>query len=485
MRRQKIAGFRALMMGAATFFLSTSGHALPPEDAVPSPPPADLAVHPVPTLVTVRETLPNGLRVVICKNSRVPLVTAALGIPAGQSMTDSKSATMEDIVETLINQRSKKYDNKEFAAASKKIGGSVSFSARKDYAIVQGDAIASKTSDLLGLMAERVLRPKFDPKIMEAYVSQLKGRAEMIAEALKAGVIDEKFDTQGRLMRAIYGKHPYAFTEVNDETAKNLTVDTVLDFYEKYYRPNGSLLLVVGDVDPVQTLSQIKASSFATWKRITPPVQKTIINPSYELFNRVFVANREKSVSAKVSLGNAIPKGISERDMSAIEVANAIIGGKIDSRLFNVIREKLGYAYSVSSSVSLDELASTFTIRVESRTSVTGKAIKRILAEVKEFQDKPATAEELSAAKNYLGGKFLKSLSAQSTLASELFELEYFNHSANWLTGYRDRINAVTLEDVQRAAKKYLLPGRAAIVVQGDEGKLSEELAEIGTIQTD
>ena len=91
----------------------------------------------------------------------------------------------------------------------------------------------------------------------------------------------------------------------------------------------------------------------------------------------------------------------------------------------------------------------------------------------------------MSAAKNYLGGKFLKSLSAQSTLASELFELEYFNHSASWLTGYRDRINAVTLEDVQRAAKKYLLPGRAAIVVQGDEGKLSEELAEIGTIQTD
>ncbi len=480
MNRAKIHLHRALSLG---LLMCLPGVMVRAEERAKSTPPSDLPVRPIPVLTTVRETLPNGLRIVICKNSRVPLVTATLGIPAGQSETNSKMATMEDIVQTLIEQGSKKYDEKQFAGAVKKIGGSVTFAAEKDYAKVQGDAVASKTPELLALMAEKVLRPKFDPRIMEAYLSQLKRRAEIFARALDEGVIDDKFDARARLMKVIYGSHPYAFTEVNLETAHNLSPDTVLDFYEKHYRPNGSLLLIVGDVNPAETMAQIKTSLLGTWKRVSPPAVKPIQNPSYELFNRVFLLNRPKAVQSKVSIGNAIPKDIPAKDAMAIEVANAVIGGKIDSRLFNVIREKLGYAYDVHSSVSLDSLAGTFNIGVESRTSVTGKAIKRILKEVEDLQNKPISAEELQGAKNYLGGKLLKSLTHQSTLASELFEMEYFHRPADWLTGYRERLNSVTIDDVQRAAKKYLLPGRAAIVVQGDAGKLSEELAEIGTME--
>ena len=452
-------------------------------DADNSKPPADLPVRTLAAPVMVRETLANGLRVVICKSSRVPLVTATLGIPAGQNATTSKSETMEDIVATLISQGSKKYDPKKFAGEIKKIGGTISFAAEKDYAVVQGNAVATKTPEMLGLMAEKVLHPKFDPRIMEAYLKQIRERAEMIAKAIEAGVIDEKFNPNARLMKLIYGKHPYAYTEVNLETAHNLSPDTVLDFYQQHYRPNGSLLLIVGDVDPAETIQQIKASAFGTWKKVTPPTIKPIQNPSYELFTRLFIINRPKSVSSKIQIGNAIPKDISPRDTVAVEVANAILGGKLDSRLFNVIREKYGYAYSINTALSMDSLAGTFFVFLESRTSVTAKAIKQILKEVETLQNTPITPEELEGAKNFLGGKFLKSLASQGSLASELFEMEYFNRPADWLTGYRDRVNAVTIEDVQRAAKKYLLPGRAAIVVQGDANRLTEDLAEIGTIE--
>jgi predicted Zn-dependent peptidase len=164
-------------------------------------------------------------------------------------------------------------------------------------------------------------------------------------------------------------------------------------------------------------------------------------------------------------------------------VANSILGAGTGSRLFLNIRERKGYAYDVYSSVGALRLAGTFYGGAETRTEVTARAIQEMLAEFARLREVKVGPRELQGAKNYLNGLFSLSLSTQGGVAERLMQTRMLDLSSDYLEAYRTRIEAVTAEQVQEAARKYILSDRPSIVVVGDASKLAKDLRTIGPVQ--
>jgi predicted Zn-dependent peptidase len=191
------------------------------------------------------------------------------------------------------------------------------------------------------------------------------------------------------------------------------------------------------------------------------------------------LVNRPGSEQADFRIGGLAAKR-SDSDYFPLLVANAILGAGTGSRLFLNIRELKGYAYDVYSSVSALREAGTFFGGAQTRTEATGLAIKDMVAEFDRLGMVKVQPEELQNAKNYLNGLFSLSLSTQGGVAERIMQTYMFDLGRDDLAAYRSRIEAVTAEQVQEAARKYIANGHRAIVVVGDAGKLESILRGIG-----
>jgi predicted Zn-dependent peptidase len=151
--------------------------------------------------------------------------------------------------------------------------------------------------------------------------------------------------------------------------------------------------------------------------------------------------------------------------------------------LFLGIRERKGYAYDVSSSISAPKQQGTFFAASVTRNEVTIAAIREMLAEFTRMRTLKVTPADLRNAKNYLTGVFSLTLSTQGGLAGGILRSRMLDLPANTLESHRARIEAVTADQVQQAALKYMLTDRTAIVVVGDAATLKPKLQTLGPVE--
>jgi len=147
---------------------------------------------------------------------------------------------------------------------------------------------------------------------------------------------------------------------------------------------------------------------------------------------------------------------------------NQILGAGASSRLFINLREEKGYTYGAYSSLDARRLAGAFEATSEVRTPVTGDSLKEFFYELNRIRDEKVSEEELKDAKNFLSGVFPIRAETQEGLTNLIVSQQLYNLPADYLQTYRDKVNAVTMEDVERVAKKYITPDKLAIVVVGD-----------------
>ena len=241
--------------------------AAPPPDAPPS------KVKPAPLL---RETLPNGLRVVIQENHRVPAVQIQMGIRAGLVSDPVDVPYMAVLAEHMVEAGSEKYNPEKREKAANGMGGELGIGLREDYVEVSASCLSVHFNKMLGLMADMVLNPKLDRDYMDAFT-------EGITEAVKRRRVPPPPDESK-------GRQAYAVRYPTAETVKKLDRDHVFEYLENYYAPNNSILVICGDVDAETAMTQVK-SALGSWRPgVTPPLPhfvKEEIRPFYYLFCRM------------------------------------------------------------------------------------------------------------------------------------------------------------------------------------------------------
>lgn len=398
--------------------------------------------------------LKNGLTVMVVENRKLPQVSASLsldnppileGIKAGQSQLTS----------SLLGKGSKKiakddfYDEVDFMGANLNISTSGAF--------VQ--SLTRYFPRALQMMADAAINPNFTE---EEFIKE----RDLLIDELKSS--EKNVTTAARRVEnllAYGGNHPYG-EFVTSGTVNNVTLEDAKRFYEFRFRPNNAYLVIVGDIN-IEAVTPLVKKYFGKWK--SNPVASSplpeVVNPASTQIDFVDMPN---AVQSEVVVQSTTYLAKKDMDYFPVLMANSILGGGGEARLFLNLREDKGYTYGSYSSIGNNKRTATrFRATASVRNEVTDSAVVELLNEISRIRTDLVTESELKKAKAKYVGSFVRSLENPATIAQFALEIATENLDADFYKNYLDRINAVTAEDVRRVAQKYFNVNQARVVVTG------------------
>ena len=267
-----------------------------------------------------------------------------------------------------------------------------------------------------------------------------------------------------------YGPFPYNHPVTG--TPQGLTAITrrdLVEFHRNYYRPNNTVLSLVGDLTPEEAQKWV-TKTFGAWA--AAPLPQVKLPPIPPLDQRQVVMIDKDITQANIILGSLGIKR-DNPDFYALQVMNYILGGGgFFSRLMDDIRENRGLAYSVASSFSPGLEPGPFTVSLETKNATAGEAIHQVVEQLKLIMTQPVTPKELEDAKSYLIGSFPRKTDSMSKRAWLLGYVEVYGLGLDYPWKYPDLIRHLTPEDIQKVAEKYLHPDKYLLVVVGKKSAM-------------
>jgi zinc protease len=410
--------------------------------------------------------LSNGLAVVLLEDPRFPLITVRVAFNAGSRFDPVDLRGLSEATGSLLAEGTRRRSSRQIAEEAASIGGAVNAQSSPDTLMVSGSALSESAAELLDLVSDVTRNSTFPSGEVSLYKENRKQRL-LEQQSQSSYLARKKFD------EVIFGDNPYGHTEPTAESIDKLDIPALTRFRDTYLVPNNAVLIVLGKLPPRAELMKMLGQRFGDWRQRPVPAMK--MPPIPAPHKSLTLVDRPGSVQADVHIGHLAVTRESP-DYFPLVVGSAILGGGTASRLFNGIREKQGYAYSVYSHQTPMKEAGVFGAVMQVRNDVVEPAITSMLSELKSMASAPVSATELTDVKNYLSGVFVLRLQTQDGLASQLAAVKSAGLPLDYLEKYTTRIRSVEPDQIQTVAKKIIAPDQAAIVVVGDAKKIGPAL---------
>lgn len=401
-------------------------------------------------------TLPNGLRVVAARRSGVPRLEARLVVPAARGGKAAAAAQATLLSKTLLSGTATR-SGVEIAQELQRIGGNLDAHGDSDTFVLHGSTLAAELPRFLDLLRDVLVEASYPE---EEVAVQRDVAAQEIALALsQPGTI-----ARHALSRRLYGDHPYGRGLPLPEDVAAVTPAELRKLHRSRVRPDGGVLVLVGDVPPNRAVDLAEAA-LVGWERgrgapgLRRPVA-TDVGPT-------LIVHRPGSVQTTIRMGGRA-LGRTDPDHPKLALANLVFGGYFVSRLVDNIRERRGYTYSAGSSVQQHRQAAALVVGADVATEVTGPALVEMRYELHRMLAGPIEATELASAKRYLSGTISMSIQTQSGLAGFLATLALDELPVGYLRDFPARVDALTAADVVEASRRHFDPRRLHTVMVGD-----------------
>lgn len=416
----------------------------------------------------IRIVTPNGMILLIQDQPTLPIITVNVLVKAGAVHDPDAKAGLAYMVAGMLDEGTKTRSATQIAQEIEFIGGEFSAQGKNDFATATLRVLKKDADRGFTLLADILMNPAFAEQEVMRLRSELLG--ELQGEKDDPGIVAGKaFD------EIVFKGHPYRRPTNGDEkTVAKITRQDLVAFHDKFYRPNRTIMAIVGDIREFEAL-QLISKHFGKW------AAKEVAIPAFPapvpLQKSVLRLIDKDLTQATVALGHV---GIDRRnpDFYAVSVMNYILGGGgFSSRLVNRIRDEQGLAYDVDSGFQANVMPGPFTVTLQTRNEAANKAIASVFQEVKRIRTEPVSDQELADAKAYLTGSFPLRLDTTGKLAGLLTVVELHGLGLSYFQDYPKAINAVTKDDVLRVAHKYLNPDLYALVVVAKqaEAKIDQE----------
>lgn len=428
--------------------------------------PAPLPPHPI-FIPAARETvLPNGLTIVVVEDTRLPLISYRLAFRVGSAFDPPGLPGLTDLLAGLLPEGTESKTSREIANEVARMGASLSAGANSDYTIVAASALSQFNDEILGLMADVVLQPTFPENEVELAKQNTK-------ESLRQQRAQPSFLASEMVSRVMFGDHPYAIVAPTPESIDRSSREEFVRFHREKLVPNSAVFIVVGDVKHDQIVNKI-GSLFSTWERGAELVTD-FPAPPVRTKRSAYLVDRRGSAQSNIVIANS---GIvrTSPDYFPMLLMHTVLGANASSRLFMNLREEKGYTYGAYTNLDARRTAGSFRATAEVRTPVTGDSLKEFFFELERIRNEPVSEKEISDAKSYLTGVFPIRLETQEGLTDQLVQIKMLNLPNDYLQHYRDRVQAITIADIQRVANKYVKPDEAAVIVVGDGTSVLEQM---------
>ena len=429
-----------------------------------APPP--LQPHPI-TIPAAREVvLPNGLTVVVVEDNRLPLVSYRLAFRVGGAFDPPGLPGLIDLLAGLLPEGTESRTSREIAEEVARMGASLSAGANSDYTIVAASALAQFNDRILELMADVVLNPSFPENEVELARQNTK-------ESLRQQRAQPAFLASEMVSRVMFGAHPYSIVAPTPESIDRSTREEFVNFHKSKLVPNSAVFIIVGDVRHDDILRRIE-SLFSTWRRGEELVTD-FPAPPIRTKRTAYLVDRPGSAQSNIVISNS---GITRTspDYFPMLLMHTVLGANASSRLFMNLREEKGYTYGAYTNLDARRTAGTFRATAEVRTPVTGDSLKEFFYELQRIRNERVSEKEIADAKAYLTGVFPIRLETQEGLTDQLVQIKMLRLPDDYLQFYRDRVQAITLDEIQRVAQKYVKPDEAALVVVGDGAAVLDQI---------
>ena len=417
-----------------------------------------------------RDTLRNGMRIVVAPVTKLPLATVIAVVEAGASTEPRGQEGVAALTARLLPEGAAGLDGAALTDRFERIGTSVESHADWDVAAVTLTALTQQLPQALALVRDLLRAPEFPAR----EVARLK--EERLAELLQQlaeprGLADEQF------ARALYVPTARYAMPVDGDAAsvRALGRDDVQAFYEARYRPAATTLIVAGDVTMAQ-ISALANELFGDWTGARPaPAVTGVDAPRRGRLARVVA--KADAPQSELRVGHVgLPRRVS--DYFDTMVMNAVLGGLFSSRINLNLREAHGYTYGAFSAFEWRRAAGPFVISTAVKSDVTAAAVQEILGEIERIRTTEIGEDELTLATSYLDGVFPIRYETTAAIAAALANLVIHDLPEDYYDRYRERVRAVTTTGVLRAAQAHLHPDELRIVIVGDPEVITTPLGE-------
>lgn len=411
-------------------------------------------------------TLPNGMTVLVVENHKLPKVRATLSIDAGP-IYEGKKAGVMDMMGQMLGEGTTSMTKDKFDEAVDMIGADVNL----NYSGGSAAALTRYFEKAFLLMSDALRNPSFPQasfdKIKTQTLTGLKS-SEKSASAISA-----------RVNTALsYGKETAQGEFTTEESVKALNLADVQEAYKNYITPSRSYLTIVGDITPAAAKVLVtKALGSWTGKQLTLPPVGSIKNPDR---TEIDFVDLPTAVQGELNMGNVVNNPMNGADYFPLLLANQILGGGADSKLFMNLREKHGFTYGSYSSIGSGRFQSLFRAGAAVRTDKVDSAINEIVHEIINMRDGNITPEELNTAKAIYNGSFALRMENPAVTAGYASNILINNLPKDFYATYLQKINAVTVDDIKRVAKNYFNETNSRIVIVGNADKILPNLAKLG-----
>ena len=397
--------------------------------------------------------LNNGLKVMVVENHKLPRVSMTLSLD-NPPYTEGNKKGIDDITGGLIGNGTSKISKEKFQEEIDFMGARINFSSSG----ASASTLSRYFPRVLELMAQGAIDPNFTQgdfdKEINRYIDGLKTEEKSVSS-----------NAQRVENVLVYGaNHPFG-EFVTEEKLKGLKLADATQHYKNYFVPNNAYLVITGDVKFKEVKSLVE-KQFNGWKKGTIPTT-TFADPKNVAKTEINFVDMPNAVQSEIAILSSTNLKMTDSDYFATLIANQLFGGDFNSYLNMNLREAHGWTYGARSSIRGNKYVGKFKGGAQVRNEVTDSAVVETLKELKRIRTEKVTEEALATVKASIIGNFVMDAEKPEVVARQALTTKTQGLPADFYENYIQKINAVTADDVLKAAQKYFSLDNTRILVVG------------------
>ena len=409
--------------------------------------------------------LPNGLKTTMVQFGAVPKVTVQVIVKTGNVHEGPEEVWLGDLTGDLLKEGGT--TTMDFKTISKKVagmGGDIFVNVGLDQTFISGSVLSEFTPDLIKIMSDMIMNPKFPESEIGRLKDDLKRNLSVQKEVPQA-------QAQAKFMGTIYAGQAYGRYFPTEKMIDSYTVDMVKGFYDKNFGAKRTVVYVAGKFDEAVATKAIE-EAFKGFKE-GPEVDYPQVNQVKT--NQVSIIDRPNAPQTTVIIGlpTLTPKS---PDVVQLQVTNAILGGSFSSRITTNLREDKGFTYSPFSTIRNDKGVSLWYEQADVTSANTGESLQEIAKEINKLQKEAPAETELNGIKNYMAGLFVLQNSSPGGIIGQLNFIDQHELSDSYLTNRVNNIFSVTPDQVSKMAKEHFKYEDMTVVLVGDKKLLNKQI---------
>jgi zinc protease len=417
--------------------------------------------------------LSNGLELILAESHTIPKFHGELFFRSGNAAVADRAPGLAEMTATAVRTGTAKRASRQIEEDLRRLGADLSSAAGMDTSAISFAGLSEFGEPLLSLVNELAREAAFPDAEFE------RERRQKLEE-VKLERTQPGFLASERLRKVLFGAHPYAQVSPSEAQVAAYKREDVQTVYRDSYTPGNGLLVLVGDFEPQAMLQNIE-KVFGAWTG-KKPESRMAAAPANPRGRRVYLVHVPGAVQAQIVAGcHAITR--KHPDWVKLGLTNSLYGGAFNSRLVMNIREDKGYTYSPRSGVSALRQHGYFSVSAAVRNDVVAASLTEIFYEMDKLRSLPVPEAELADAQNYLSGVFSMGLATQDGLLSQFSNVALNELPDDYLETYRQKVRALTPDDLLATARKYLDSANMQIVAVGDRAQIESQAALFGELE--